>query len=179
MMADDPQTLKLAQPIENRLGRLRWLIRGYLWLDGTARLVIALAIAFWLSLSIDWLFEPSRAVRIGLLISLAPVVGCGAWVSRQMARRGRRLPLRARSCLDAQATRSRWTFTCRGLNPKVWKSSSIPIRSPFAARERPRDRTHGDDSIPGCRPVCRFVAWSGSLMAGGSRRNAASSSPQT
>ena len=62
---------------------LRRRIRRYIWLEGVAKATACLGAAFWLSLLIDRLWEPSRAVRgillagVGLLLlaTMANVAG--------------------------------------------------------------------------------------------------------
>ncbi|REJ90973.1 MAG: hypothetical protein DWQ35_15380 [Planctomycetota bacterium] len=56
--------------IHSRLDKLRGLIRGYLAGRGLAYVIIAAALLFWLSLLVDWLFEPSRAVRLLMLLAV-------------------------------------------------------------------------------------------------------------
>jgi hypothetical protein len=50
------------------LGRLRRRIRAQVIALGVASLVALLGALFWLSLAIDWLFEPAREVRVGVLV---------------------------------------------------------------------------------------------------------------
>jgi len=56
------------------LGRLRRHIRRYTWAEGLAAAIAAVAIAFWVSLALDWLFEPPMLVRIALLLVVGAVV---------------------------------------------------------------------------------------------------------
>ena len=51
------------------LVRLRERIRRYIWVEGTAAVVATLCAAFWISLAVDWLFEPGPLVRRGFLAS--------------------------------------------------------------------------------------------------------------
>ena len=58
----------LAPRIAALLSALRMRIRGYVWTEGLATIVVVLGVAFWLSLAFDWLFEPPwqfRAVMLG------------------------------------------------------------------------------------------------------------------
>lgn len=64
MSAPTPQ---LALTIRGLLTSLRRRIRRYVWLEGLAATVAALALAFWTVLGIDWFFEPSPLVRQVLL----------------------------------------------------------------------------------------------------------------
>ena len=67
---------RLSPAIPRVLERLRRRIRSYVWLEGITSAIAWLGLAFWLSLAIDWLFEPSRAVRgvalgvVGLVLLL-------------------------------------------------------------------------------------------------------------
>ncbi|MGE5192116.1 MAG: hypothetical protein ACM3U2_06395 [Deltaproteobacteria bacterium] len=62
------------------LGELRGRIRRYVVLEGSALVLVVLAVTFWLSLAIDWLFEPSRGVRQALLlVALAAIAAAGVW----------------------------------------------------------------------------------------------------
>lgn len=57
----------LSRDITAPLARLRWYIRAYLCAQGLALLLAAAAAAFWLTLALDWLWEPSAIVRIVFL----------------------------------------------------------------------------------------------------------------
>ncbi len=69
----------LAPAVRTTLAALRWRIRGYLWLEAAATVVAALAIAFWVSLALDWFFEPPPLVR-GLIVAAAGIAGAVALV---------------------------------------------------------------------------------------------------
>ncbi len=58
----------LAPRIAALLSSLRLRIRSYVWTEGLAAIVVALGIAFWLSLAFDWLFEPPWQVRAAMLV---------------------------------------------------------------------------------------------------------------
>src|SRR3972149_6035306 len=64
---DCPQ---LASGVYKMLRALRRRIRWYVWAEGIANNLAWLGTAFWLSLAIDWFFEPSVPVRV-LLFSAA------------------------------------------------------------------------------------------------------------
>ncbi|MGI9427687.1 MAG: hypothetical protein ACR2NM_03435 [Bythopirellula sp.] len=53
----------MPKPVSRKVRLLRWMVRGYVFLDGLAVIVLVLGVAFWLGLSIDWTFEPSPRVR--------------------------------------------------------------------------------------------------------------------
>ena len=62
------------------LRQLRSRIKRYVLLEGSARVLVVLGLAFWLSLAIDYWFEPSIGIRQGLLfIALAVVAGALTW----------------------------------------------------------------------------------------------------
>lgn len=76
-MKNNTEQIELARSVRSKLAALRRRIRRYVWLEGTMAAVIWLGVAFWASLGIDWLFEPSREVRALLL----GIVAAGlAWV---------------------------------------------------------------------------------------------------
>ena len=63
----------LAPAVKTLLGELRRRIRQYVWLDGLAAAVAWLGVAFWLTLAVDWFFEPSFRVRgaiLGLVVGV-------------------------------------------------------------------------------------------------------------
>jgi len=66
---------RLDAPIVSLLARLRRRIRAYVWTDGLAAALAALAIGFWLSLAFDWLLEPPFALRALALAAMAVVLG--------------------------------------------------------------------------------------------------------
>jgi hypothetical protein len=68
---------RLAPSIESLLAQLRRAIRAYVWVEGLALALIALGASFWVSLALDWLFEPPPPLRIALLVVAALVL---AWV---------------------------------------------------------------------------------------------------
>ena len=63
---------ELAPPVRAVLADLRRRIRRYVWLEGVTSAMAWLGVAFWLSLALDWFFEPSPIFR-GL--TLLAVVG--------------------------------------------------------------------------------------------------------
>ncbi len=68
------QDVQLSNSITSRLARLRWMIRAYVLAQGIALVIFTVAVCFWVSLAIDYLFEPPRNVRIVILAILAAVV---------------------------------------------------------------------------------------------------------
>jgi hypothetical protein len=81
--ANDRPTL--APAVKTVLGQLRRRIRQYVWLEGCAGAVVWLGIAFWVTLTADWFFEPPAMVR-GIAI-LAIVVGLVVVVAQLIGRR--------------------------------------------------------------------------------------------
>jgi hypothetical protein len=67
------------------LRRLRRRIQFYVWSEGIAAVTIAVAIAFWGFLAIDWFFEPARPVRLAILALVA--TGVAAVLYRLVVRR--------------------------------------------------------------------------------------------
>jgi hypothetical protein len=69
-----------AAAVQAVLNQLRRRIRRYVLLHGSALMLIALTGAFWLSLGIDYWFEPPGRVRQALLlVVLAALVGAFTW----------------------------------------------------------------------------------------------------
>ncbi len=71
--AGDAHKPELAPVVRSTLAALRRRIRRYVWLHGLAAAVAWLGIAFWISLAIDWTFEPPAAVR-GVVLGIAGLV---------------------------------------------------------------------------------------------------------
>ncbi len=68
-MTENPHSPQLTATTRAALDSLRRKIRGYVWLEGLAGVVIWLGAAFWIELGIDWFFEPPAVAR-GLLLAL-------------------------------------------------------------------------------------------------------------
>ena len=64
----------LTPTVKAALGGLRMRIRLYVWLEGLACAVAWLGVAFWLSLAVDWFFEPSVSIRRVILAVVAMVL---------------------------------------------------------------------------------------------------------
>ena len=62
-MPNTQTTPDLPNAVRQALDAVRRRIRTYVWIDGLAKLIVALGLAYWLGLALDWLFEPSPAVR--------------------------------------------------------------------------------------------------------------------
>lgn len=60
--------LNSAPPLGLLLDALRRRIRRYIWLEAVVTMVFAAAAIFWVTLAIDWLFEPSPGARLALLL---------------------------------------------------------------------------------------------------------------
>ncbi len=73
------------RPVARKVSRLRLLVRLYVLLEGLAAAAIAAGAAFWLGLAIDWLFEPSPALRVALWAVAAVALAAVVW--RYLARR--------------------------------------------------------------------------------------------
>ncbi|HWA98718.1 MAG TPA: hypothetical protein VG713_09510 [Pirellulales bacterium] len=61
------------------LGRLRWRIRAYIVAQGISLTVITAILAFALLVVIDWVFEPTRDVRLVLLVLAVAATAYSAW----------------------------------------------------------------------------------------------------
>jgi hypothetical protein len=70
MATDVRQVAELEPAIESLLARLRRRIRAYVWADGLAAVMVLAGGAFWVSLALDWLFEPPVPLRVVLLAAL-------------------------------------------------------------------------------------------------------------
>ncbi len=64
--------------VQRKLAQVRRGVRAYVWIEGLAAIVTTLALAFWLGLLLDWLFEPSPAVR---LAAVGAVVALVFWIA--------------------------------------------------------------------------------------------------
>jgi hypothetical protein len=65
---------RLDPSIRTSLAALRRRIRRYVWIEGLAAAVAWVGLAFWLSLLLDWFFEPPPLVRAGLLAVIGIVL---------------------------------------------------------------------------------------------------------
>jgi len=70
-MTENPKHPRLAPVIRATLDALRRRVRGYVWLEGLAAGALWLGVAFWVSLAVDWLFEPTAVVRCAILACAA------------------------------------------------------------------------------------------------------------
>ncbi len=77
--------LRLAPVIRAALVGLRRRIRQYVWIEGLSAAVAWLGAAFWLSLAVDWLFEPPKAVRGA--VAAAAAIGLAVVFVRWIGRR--------------------------------------------------------------------------------------------
>jgi hypothetical protein len=74
-MSIELETTPLAPRIASLLAGLRLRIRGYVWSEGLAAVVMVLGLAFWSSLVFDWLFEPPWQFRALMVAVVAALVG--------------------------------------------------------------------------------------------------------
>src|SRR5689334_6943450 len=70
---------EIPRPVARKVSRLRLLVRLYSLAEGIAAVAIVVGLAFWLGLTIDWLLEPSRAVRVALEALVAAATLFAAW----------------------------------------------------------------------------------------------------
>ena len=61
----------LAPAVQAVLDGLKVRIRWYVWLHGATVALAWLGLAFWISLAIDYAFEPAQAVRLAILAAVA------------------------------------------------------------------------------------------------------------
>jgi hypothetical protein len=76
---------ELAPAITRPLCALRQRIRQYIWAEGIASMLAWLGAAFWMSLGLDWFFEPPVYVRIVVLTAVSGVLA--AVVIQRIVRR--------------------------------------------------------------------------------------------
>ncbi len=72
--ASDTARIELAPQIRGMLARLRARIRRYVWIEGLAAAVVWLGLAFWVTLLLDWFFEPPAGVRLIALITVGMIL---------------------------------------------------------------------------------------------------------
>lgn len=84
-MATVAPQFEIPRPVARKISRLRWLVRGYVWLEGLLAVVVAVGAAYWAGLLLDWLFEPTPAVRF--LMWLATGVAVAWALHRYIGRR--------------------------------------------------------------------------------------------
>ncbi|MCC6125130.1 MAG: hypothetical protein IT426_09230 [Pirellulales bacterium] len=80
----------IAPSIRALLDALRARIRQYVWAEGVAGGGAWLGFAFWLSLAIDWFFEPPVPIRVLVLLSTAGVL---LWIVVKLIARRAFVPL--------------------------------------------------------------------------------------
>src|SRR5882757_6771713 len=74
-MADLTTQHDLPIDVQQKLHEVRRGIRKYVWLEALAAIAIGLAVAFWVGLLLDWLFEPAPSVRLaGMVLAAAGVL---------------------------------------------------------------------------------------------------------
>src|SRR5215831_17302656 len=89
-MAELPRQHELPIEVQQALREVRRGIRRYVWLEGLAAIVVALAIAFWVGLLLDWLFEPTPTVRLAGMVAAAAVA---LWIAYRFLLRRAFVPL--------------------------------------------------------------------------------------
>jgi len=68
-MTGNPPNTELAPSIRETLDALRRQIRRYVWLRGLGAAAAWLCAAFWITLAVDWFFEPAWQGRVALLVA--------------------------------------------------------------------------------------------------------------
>lgn len=76
---------ELPSTVRRVLRSVRRRIRAYVWAEGLALVIAALATAFWVGIFLDWSFEPSPGVRVAGIVLVA---AAAIWVAyRYLLRR--------------------------------------------------------------------------------------------
>src|SRR5689334_10583397 len=70
---------EIPRPVAKKVSRLRLLVRLYSLAEGLAAVAIVVGLGFWLGLAMDWLLEPSPAVRVAIEAAIAVGVLVVAW----------------------------------------------------------------------------------------------------
>lgn len=78
-MASASLSTAVPKTIARKVQWLRLLVRGYVAVEGLAATTIAVGLAFWIALFLDWSFEPTPALRVIMWAIAAAVVGFVAW----------------------------------------------------------------------------------------------------
>ena len=65
---------QLVPAVKSLLGNLRRQVRRYVWAEGIANSLAWLGVAFWITLTIDWFFEPPVFARVLLLSAVVGVL---------------------------------------------------------------------------------------------------------
>src|ERR1051326_3837377 len=78
-MSAELESTILAPRIASLLGGLRLRIRSYVWAEGFGKSILALGVAFWVTLLFDWLFEPPWQFRAVMLVAVGCIVAYVAW----------------------------------------------------------------------------------------------------
>jgi len=82
-------TLGAPPVIHRTVRRLRAMVRAYVTLDGLAAIAITVGVSFWIGLLLDWMFEPTPAVRVAMWLLVIAATGTVAWkalLSKSFAR---------------------------------------------------------------------------------------------
>jgi hypothetical protein len=78
-MSSPAAHFEIPRPVAEKVSRLRLLVRLYSLAEGLAAVAIVLGVGFWIGLGIDWLLEPSPAVRIAMGAVVAAGALAAAW----------------------------------------------------------------------------------------------------
>ena len=65
--------------VSRKVSTLRWLVRGYVAIEGLAATIIAAGVAFWSALVIDWFFEPTPGWRVVMWCVALAAIAHFAW----------------------------------------------------------------------------------------------------
>jgi hypothetical protein len=78
-MSTSAVPFEIPRPVAKKVSRLRLLVRLYSLAEGLAAVAIVVGLGFWLGLAMDWLLEPSPAVRVAIEAATAVGVLVVAW----------------------------------------------------------------------------------------------------
>lgn len=78
-MSADPSTRDY-RTVSQLLGDVRGRIRAYVWLEAVLLVLLVLGVVFWGGLLLDWMFEPSPAIRLAMhAVLVAASLGILLW----------------------------------------------------------------------------------------------------
>jgi hypothetical protein len=144
--------------IPSLLGEVRRKIRAYVAVEGLGATVAVAGLGLWLALALDWLFEPSRSVRL-MLLAVVGLVTLVVFARRFLGRVFARLPNRTVALIVERRYRqlNESLLTAVELDPA---SLSEPGRAMLADTRRQAERLSASADVSGLfnkRPRNRAV----------------------
>jgi hypothetical protein len=70
---------EVPRPVAQKVARLRRMVRFYSLGEGLAAVAVVAGIAFWVGLAVDWIFEPSPALRLAMWGAAVIAAAATAW----------------------------------------------------------------------------------------------------